>query len=152
VSTLAAVRTCQRCGLAGLPSHARFCASCGAPLAAAPGAPVWVLVLFWLGAAGALGLGLIYVLVAIFPDLAGAGSDAARTRSGQVLLAACFLSLSAAQIAAVIGLMTGRPWSRPLATLVCVAWALTCLGLPVALLALNAIWRPLRAANAGRSP
>ena len=143
------MRTCQRCGLAGLPSHARFCARCGAALATAPVAPVWVLVLFWLGAAGALGFGLIYVLVAVAPELVGLGADAARTRPGQVLLAVCFLSLSAAQVAAVVGLMSGRPWSRPLATLVCVAWSLTCIGLPLGLLAINAIWRP---ANAGRSP
>ena len=147
------MRTCTRCGLTGLPRHARFCARCGAPLPAAPGAPVWVLVLFWLGAAGALGVGVVYVVAAASPDLAGAGQDPARVRPAVALFAACFLSLAAAQVVAVIGLTIGRPWSRPLATLVCVAWSLTCVGLPVGLLAINAIWRPSPGgATAGPSP
>jgi len=150
------VRTCQRCGLTGLPQQARFCARCGAPLGVTAGVPVWVVVLFWIGAAGALGVGLIYVIAAAAPDFAGAGQDAARVRSGAGLLAACFLSVAAAQVVAVIGLMTGRTWARPLATLVCVAWSLTCVGLPVGLLTINALWRPLArepgSATAGPSP
>jgi hypothetical protein len=50
-------------------------------------------------------------------------------------------SLAVAHVVAAAGLMGRRTWARPLATLVCVSWGLTCVGLPVGLLAINAIWR-----------
>ena len=145
--------TCPRCGLA-LPPVARFCARCGAPLAAAgavvrpAGAPVWLLVLLWLGAAGLLWVAAVYVVIAagLVPReaMAAAGGDAASVQGAAALVAACAASLCLAHLAAALGLMSGRAWARTLATMVCVVWALTCVGLPVGLLGINALWRPRR--------
>ena len=139
--------SCPSCGFA-LPPYARFCARCGAPQPAPaawaerpPGVPVWVLVLFWLGAAVALLVAIAYGVLAASPDVAGPGGDEARVRLPAAVIALCSVSLFAGQLAAAVGLTGGRPWARVLATLVCVAWCLTCVGLPLGLLALNAIWR-----------
>jgi hypothetical protein len=133
---------CPNCGLA-LPAVARFCARCGVRVGAAQ-APVWLLVLLWLGACGLLGIAAIYgslALGAVPPGTFDQGMDAAQLRSASALLAACAASLCAAHGAAALGLMGGRPWARTLATMVCVVWALTCIGLPVGLLGISALWR-----------
>jgi hypothetical protein len=44
------------------------------------------------------------------------------------------------QLVATIGLLRRRPWGRTAATVACVAWALTCVGIPFSILALNALW------------
>jgi hypothetical protein len=143
--------TCPRCGLAGLPARARFCARCGLPLtplgsgaAARALAPVWLLALLWLGA------GLLFAVAVLYTALAlGAvpreaippGTDLAALRAGAALVAAMAASLAMAHAAAALGLMAGRAWARPFTTMVCVVWGLTCVGLPVALLGINALWR-----------
>ncbi len=138
---------CPACGLE-LPPYARFCARCGASIpgarrSAGPATATWVLVLFFAGAALAAVFALFYGAVLVSPDLAGAqpGLDARELRSAIVIVVLCAASLFVAQLAASIGLLRGRPWGRFLATLVCVAWALTCVGLPLSVLALNSIWR-----------
>jgi hypothetical protein len=155
--------TCPSCGLA-LPQRARFCARCGASLAighaataattptaataAAAGAPVWLLVLLWLGAAGLLWVAIVYLAIAVDVVPAGAlggGADIRSARGPAGLVAACAASLSAGHLAAALGLMRSRPWGRTLTTMVCVVWALTCVGLPVGLLGISAMWRPRRA-------
>jgi hypothetical protein len=143
-----------------LPGHARFCARCGvrqpgarlaAPAAPRPG--LWVLVLFWIGTAAVLGIALVYGVAAAFPDLAAQESgDASRVRVAATVVALCAGSLFLGQLLATIGLTAGWPWARPLATLVCVVWALTCVGLPVALLALNSIWKGRRRPAAPTAP
>ncbi len=140
--------SCAACGLAGLPAGARFCARCGARLgagSAAGGRPApWVLLLFWLGTGALLVLALVYAALLASPDIAGtasAGADPGQVRVGATVVALCAVSLFLAQLAAAVGLTTGRAWARLLATLVCVTWCLTCLGLPLGLLALNSIWR-----------
>lgn len=156
--------TCPRCGLA-LPPEARFCARCGARLdAAAPpppvrraptGAPVWLLVLLWLGAGASLWVAAIYVAVAagLVPrDAMGPGVDPASVRGAATLVAACAGSLCLAHLAAAVGLMRGRPWARTFATMVCVVWALSCVGLPLGLLGINALWRPRRDAVTSPRP
>ena len=150
--------SCPSCGFA-LPPHARFCARCGvaqpAPAALpeeAPGFPGWVLVLFWLGAAVALLVAIVYAVVAASPGVAGPGGDDARVRLPAAVIALCSASLFVGQLAAAVGLTGARPWARVLATLVCVAWCLTCLGLPLGLLALNAIWRSRPAPAPANSP
>jgi hypothetical protein len=100
-----------------------------------------VLVLFWIGAAVVLGVAVVYGVAAAYPDLAAQPGQGARVRVAATVVALCAASLFAGQVVAVIGLTVGRPWARPLATLVCVVWALTCVGLPVALLTANSIWR-----------
>ena len=100
-----------------------------------------MLVLFWIGAAAVLGVTVVYGVGAAFPDLAAQPGQSGNVRVAATVVALCSASLFAGQLLAVIGLTVGWPWARPLATLVCVAWALTCVGLPVALLALNSIWR-----------
>lgn len=146
---------CPRCGMV-LPPHARFCAHCGAPQPGAAPAPSqsrrpagWVLVLFWLGAFGLLLVGVVYGVLAAAPDVAGQEADAARVRITALVVALCAGSLFVAQLVAAIGLTGGWPWARVLATLVSVAWCLSCLGIPVAVLTLNAIWRPRQRAPAG---
>ena len=102
---------------------------------------MWVLVLFWLGALLTLGIALVYSAAAAFPDLAAQSGDSGRLQTAAVVVAAVAGLLFAAQIVAAIGLTVGAAWARTLATVVCVVWCLTCVGLPIALLALNSIWR-----------
>ena len=45
------------------------------------------------------------------------------------------------RVAAILPQARYRAWGRMAATLACVVWALTCVGLPIALLGLNALWR-----------
>jgi len=146
--------TCRFCGLAGLPAGARFCARCGRPLSGAgmvtshpPPAPLWVLVLLWLGTVGLLLLVVVYGVVAI--GLAPIrsvppGADRASVRAASTVVAVGAAVLCLAHGVAAAGLSARRAWSRPLATLVCATWTLTCVGLPVALLAIDAIWRVRR--------
>lgn len=146
---------CPRCGMP-LPPHARFCAHCGSPQLGAVPAPTesqrpagWVLVLFWTGAAGLLLVGVVYGVLAAAPDVAGQEADAARVRIAALVIALTAGALFVAQLVAAIGLTGGWPWARVVATLVSVAWCLSCLGIPVAVLALNAIWRPRQRLAAG---
>ena len=150
--------SCPSCGSA-LPPYARYCARCGAPQPAPAtpagelaAAPVWVLVLFWLGAALALLVAIIYGVLAASPDVAGQGGDEARVRLPAAVIALCSVSLFAGHLAAAVGLTGGRPWARVLGTLVCVAWCLTCIGMPFGLLALNAMWRSRAPPAAANSP
>ena len=146
--------TCPRCGLA-LPPVARFCARCGARLTAAPaaaamGAPVWLLALLWVGAAGLLVAAAFYLALAaglIQPGPIDPTVDPAQVRPSAAIFAACAASLAAGHVVAAVGLMGRRPWARTFATLVCVVWALTCVGLPVGLLGIAALWRPRRPAR-----
>ena len=155
---------CPSCGLQ-LPATARFCVRCGAALQAGtpppprapgrPAAPVWLLVLLWVGAGGLLWIAASYAAFAfglIPPKAVGVGSDVEAVRGASTLLAPCAASLAIAHAAAAIGLMASRPWARPFATLVCVVWALTCVGLPVALLAIGSLWRGSRGAPTGSLP
>jgi hypothetical protein len=146
--------SCPACGLGGLPVGARFCARCGRPLPAtemvvarSPRAPLWVLVLLWLGAAGLLVVAVVYGVVAVglAPVRSVApGTDPASVRAASAVLAGGAASLCLAHGVAAVALLARRSWSRPLATLVCATWILTCIGLPVGLLAIDAIWRSRR--------
>ena len=109
-----------------------------------PRPPAWVLVLFWLGAALVLGLAVVYGVAAAFPDLAAQSGQGSKVQVAATVVGLCAASVFVAQLLAVIGLTVGASWARPLATLVCVVWALTCIGLPVAVLAVNSIWRGRR--------
>jgi hypothetical protein len=107
---------------------------------------------FWIGTVVVLGVAVVYGLAAAFPDLAAQSGDAGKVRVAATVVALCASSLFVGQLLATIGLTAGWSWARVLATLVCVAWALTCVGLPVALLALNSIWRGGRRPAAPASP
>ncbi|MBO0686934.1 MAG: zinc ribbon domain-containing protein [Candidatus Dormibacteraeota bacterium] len=136
--------SCPSCGLR-LPDFARFCARCGRRLpAAARLAPHWVVVLFWAGTLVALGIAAIGVSELAVPTPPSQGVDPNQERLASVLIAVAAGCLFAAQLAAAIGLTAGRPWARPMATLVCVAWGLSCVGLLVSIPVLNAIWRDRR--------
>lgn len=145
--------TCASCGLGGLPPVARFCARCGAPLRAAQpdaGAPVWLLALLWVGSAGLFLAAALYGALAvglIQPGRIDPTVDPAQVRPTAAVIALCAASLSAAHGAAAVGLMGGRVWARTFATLVCVVWALSCVGLPLGLLGIAALWRPRRPAG-----
>ena len=103
-----------------------------------------MLVLFWLGTAAALAVTLAYALALAIPNLPAEGVDPGQLRAIAGVVAAVAGSLFVAQLITSVGLTLGRPWARSMATLICVAWALTCVGLPLSVLALNAIWRPLK--------
>ncbi len=106
--------------------------------------PVWVLVLFYAGAALPLFVGLDFLLAAVEPQLAnppGSGYSDAQVRSSAVTFAIGLLSIVAAQLAAAFGLTFNRPWAKVVATFVCIAWMLTLLGIPLSILALTTIWR-----------
>jgi predicted nucleic acid-binding Zn ribbon protein len=140
--------TCASCGLA-LPEFARFCAHCGKRLPATRrrASPVWVLILFWLGTVAALAVSLAYTLAVVIPDLPARGVDPRQLRAVAGAVAVVAGCMFIAQLITSVGLTLGRSWAKGWATLVCVAWALTCIGLPLAVLALNAIWRPLKPAR-----
>jgi hypothetical protein len=136
------VTSCPVCGLS-LPPHANFCAWCGSPLprAGRVAAPAWLLVLFWIGTALAAAGAVIYTVIAFSPDVPAQTPGGPDARAGAVVLAIVAGALACVQLPAVIGLTAGRSWARPLATVVCIVWSLTCIGLPLSLLALNTIWR-----------
>ena len=143
--------TCPTCGLS-LPAHARFCARCGRHLwseatsapTPRPAAPVWLQVLLWLGAGALFWITVTYLAFAaglISPAAVGAGADAGTLRGAASVIAVCAGSLAVAHAIAGFGLAANRPWARTFTTLVCVVWAITCIGMPVGLLAISAMWR-----------
>ncbi len=142
--------TCSSCGLA-LPAEARFCAGCGVRLGPAPARPprggrppVWLVALLWVGAAGTFWIAVFYGVFAmgfVPPQAVATTQDPASLRGAAGLIAVCTASLCLAHGAAAFGLMTGRPWARTFATMVCIVWTLTCVGLPVGLLGIRALWR-----------
>src|SRR5438105_3208521 len=145
--------TCPACGLP-LPEFARFCARCGKrlPFTRRQVAPLWVLILFWVGTAAALAATLAYALAVADPSLPAQGVDPGQVRTVAGVVAVIAACVFVAQLVTSIGLTTGRPWARGMATLVCVAWALTCLGLPLSVFALSAIWRPLKQGRPAPAP
>jgi hypothetical protein len=151
-SPAAETSACPACGLA-LPAYARFCARCGTPQPhpvgqpprrAAHGYPTWLTALLAGGAGLALLVAAIYAGIAAAPGLppgAPAGLDETQLRLTSLVIAVVALAFFALQLVAVVGLARGRQWAQMPATLACVVWALTCIGLPLALLGLNALWR-----------
>ena len=86
----------------------------------------------------------IYAGIAAAPGLppgAPTGFDETQLRLTSLVIAVVALAFFALQLVAVVGLARGRSWAQMPATLACVVWALTCIGLPLALLGLNALWR-----------
>lgn len=119
-----------------------------APLRTSPrskrAVPVWLLVLFYVGAVVPLFLGLDFVLAAVDPQLAnrpGSGYTDAQVRSSATIFAAALLVVFVAQLVAAFGLTFNQGWGRVVATFVCLAWMVTLLGIPVSILALSTIWR-----------
>jgi len=132
---------CPACGLE-LPGHARFCARCGTALPSPRQAvETWVLVVFGIGIVITAAVAVLYAGVAMDPTAASSGLDAATVRNGSILLAAALGIQCVLQSAAIAGLVRGRDWGRIVATVACVIWSATCIGLPVAVLVLNSLWR-----------
>lgn len=143
------MRACPDCALE-LPDHARFCARCGARLPGEPAprggaAPAWLLVLFLLGVALSALVALLYAAALAAPDLGGAaagnGVSVPELRVGSAIVTLLAAAMFVLQLVATIGLLRRRRWGRAAATVACVAWALTCVGIPFSILALNALWR-----------
>jgi hypothetical protein len=146
--------TCPRCGQE-LPERARFCARCGARLAAGArgGAgrvpPTWLIVLFWVGSLVPLVLVLVYLVTWIAPDpglARAAGSTPDQLQSTAAIVTVYFGLVLLLQCAGAWALTYGREWGRVLASLVCALWMVTCVGIPLAILGLVGIWRPWPAA------
>lgn len=97
--------------------------------------------LLWIGGAVSFLVAALYTLAALYPNLSSQPGDLARLRLAATVVALCAASLFVGHVLATIGLTVGWSWARLLATLVCVVWCLTCIGLPLGLLVLNAIWR-----------
>ena len=143
---------CPACGLA-LPVYARFCARCGSPqphpVGRPPGRgahryPTWLTALLAAGSGLAFLVAALYIGIAAVPGLpAGAppGLDETQLRLTSLAIGLLAVAFFALQLVAVVGLARGRSWAQMPATLACVVWALTCVGLPLALLGLNALWR-----------
>jgi hypothetical protein len=102
----------------------------------------WVLVVFGIGTTLSAAGAVVYAAVAIDPA-AGATTtlDPATIRAGSLVLAVALAAGCVVQAAAIAGLVRGRDWGRIVATVACVLWSLTCIGLPVAVLVLNSLWR-----------
>ena len=111
-----------------------------------------MLVLFWLGTVASLAVALAYTLALVIPDLPVEGVDPGQLRRVAGIVAAAAASLFVAQLITSVGLTLGRSWAKGMATLICVAWALTCLGLPLSVFALSAIWRPLKQGRPAAAP
>jgi len=142
---------CPACGL-GLPNHARFCARCGARLPSpGPAVETWVWVVLGVGVVVTASMAVLYAGVAMDPTVASSGLDASTVRTGSILIGAALGILCLLQIAGITGLARGRDWGRVAATVACVMWGATCVGLPLAVLVLNSLWRrkprPARAAR-----
>lgn len=136
--------TCWSCGLP-LPEGARFCARCGVRQRLPGGsAPLWMLLLFTFGAVAAAMLAAFNLLIIASPHLP-AGDAAA----GQIVTAFAWvlflygLALAAVQVTALVGLGGSRDWGKVAATLACLLWCLTGLGLIVAFPVLYYLWRPV---------
>jgi hypothetical protein len=133
--------TCRVCGLE-LPRYARFCARCGTRQAPARReVEAWVFVVFGLGVALSAIVGVLYAVVAIDPAGASTTMNPGVVRTGSVVLATSLGVLCGLQCAAIVGLVRGAQWGRVLATIACMAWSVSCVGLPVAVLILNSLWR-----------
>ena len=134
---------CPNCALQ-LPDYARFCARCGTRLPLkrrlAAGTATWVLVLLALGAAGGALFAVVYSVIALTPQLPPTDLDPQQVRASAVALAVLGAAICVIQVAALIGLSTGRDWGRVLATIACVAWSLTCVGLPLSLAMISSLW------------
>ena len=148
-----ALGLCPACGME-LPAYARFCARCGTPQPHPAGrAPVrraqyapWLVILFWIGTAFALLIAVVYTSLAVSPGIAQApGLDESQIRLSALVAATVGAAQFAIQLIASVGLTRAREWARVPATIASVGWALTCVGLPVAVVALMALWRGGRA-------
>lgn len=100
-----------------------------------------MLVVFGIGIVITAAMAVLYAGVAMDPTAASSGLDATTVRNGSILLAAALGILCVLQSAAIAGLVRGRDWGRIVATVACVIWSATCIGLPVAVLVLNSLWR-----------
>jgi len=109
------------------------------------------MVVFGFGIVATAALAVLYAGVATDPTAASSGLSAASVRSGSIIIAAVLGILCVLQSAAMAGLIRGRDWGRVVATVACVMWSATCIGLPVAVLVLNSLWRrkPPSARSAG---
>jgi hypothetical protein len=105
-------------------------------------APLWIMLLFTFGTVGAAMLAMLSAGTMLRPAGARTAAEA------QALLAfwwAVFLYgtvLAGVQVAALVGLAGSREWGRIVATLACLLWCLTGLGLVVAFPVLYYLWRP----------
>jgi len=101
-----------------------------------------VLAIFGLGIAVSAVGAFVYGVLAVDPTAASSSSfDPATLRAAAVVLGVALTALCALQAAALVGLVLDRDSGRVTATLACVVWSLTCVGLPVSALVLNSIWR-----------
>jgi hypothetical protein len=103
-------------------------------------APGWILATF------AAGTGVTAVAAATYgawtadPSLQPPSAALSGGSTGVLALAAAAMVLL--QSGAIAGLVRGRDWGKILATLACLGWALTCIGLPVSFAVLLSLWRP----------
>jgi hypothetical protein len=157
-------RYCARCGTRlqdgapardtppGFPTASSFApaAPFATPIRAAPPLvprkrprpPLWLLLLFWVGSVIPLFFGFVYGLIAIDPGLGGGstGLSPVQVQQTAIVITVCCLLLLGLQLVAAGGLTGAQSWGRIIGTIVCVAWAFTCIGIPVAVLALGGIW------------
>lgn len=100
-----------------------------------------MLAVFGLGIAVSAAVGVLYAAFAVDPVRTTSNLDPATLRTGSAILAAAMGVLCILEAAAIAGLVRGRNWGRIAATIVCVAWSITCVGIPISILVLNSIWR-----------
>jgi hypothetical protein len=115
------------------------------------GNATWLLILLGVAIPIAAVVAILYGAIALDPQTPGQGgldANTLRTFSGAIAFA--FGGISLLHAGALYGLLRGREWGRVAATIACVIWGFSCVGLPVALLALNVLWRPQLGANGAR--
>ena len=135
---------CWSCDLQ-LPAGARFCARCGVrQRSAGPAAAYWVLAAFAVGACIAGLAAIVYGVILLNPAyfLSPNPKEKQLETLAATVLVVYGLVLLALQVAALVGLVTGRDWGRLLATLACLLWCLTGFGLLISFPILYSLWRP----------
>lgn len=111
--------------------------------------PLWIILLFWLGSAVPLVLGLTYLVAWVAPSeqmvqLTGATAAQLRVTAGVATIYCTVLLV--VQLVAALGLTLARDWARPVASVACALWTITCIGIPVCVAVLTTIW------GRGRTP
>lgn len=134
---------CPVCGL-DLPPDARYCARCGARLQPVPQVGLAQVLLYFGCLVEAL-LAAVYGYIYANPSLLTLHSYPGTTVA-DLKAASLWIAVTAAATLPVQALGTWL-WSRGLLagrillTLVCLAWALTVIGIPISLLVLVLVWR-----------
>ena len=102
-----------------------------------------MILLFWLGSVIPLVLGLTYVVAWVAPSqqmIQLTGATTTQLRLTAAVATIYCMVLLVVQLAAALGLTMARDWARPVASVACALWTVTCVAIPVCIAVLTTIW------------